>query len=52
MTQLTERYQNFSKLKFVKLVDYSKFKSYQTAFLNKGLECLSSTYKDIFNLAL
>ena len=52
ITQLTERFQDFSKLEFVTLFDSSKFKSYQTAFPNEGLECLSSTYKDVFDLAL
>ncbi|XP_008182866.1 uncharacterized protein LOC103309370 [Acyrthosiphon pisum] len=52
VTQLNERFQDLGKLKFVTLVDSSKFKSYQTAFPNEGLECLSSTYKDVFDLAL
>jgi len=50
ITQLTERFQDLGKLKFVTLVDSSKFKFYQTAFPNEGLECLSSTYKDVFDL--
>jgi len=52
ITQLTERFQDLDKLKFVALVDSSKFKFYQTAFPNEGLECLSSTYKDMFDLTL
>lgn len=32
------------------LVDSSKFKANQTNFANEGLDCLSSTYKGVFDL--
>lgn len=47
--QLTDRFQDLNKLKFVSLVDTTKFKSYQTVFPSEGFNCLSIIYKEIFD---
>lgn len=47
--QLTDRFQDLNKLKFVSLVDTSKFKSYKTAFPYEEFNCLTLIYKEIFD---
>lgn len=47
--QLTDRFQDLNKLKFVTLVDTSKLKSYRTVFPYEGFNYLSLIYKDILD---
>lgn len=49
ITQMTERFKDLNKLKFVSLVDSSKFKFYENNFPNEEVNSLLMSYKNIFD---